>query len=409
MTTSLPDIIAKCQIRFDRGDSSQWRHQDYSDLGEEIFNETKVSISINTLKRIFGKIAVYGQYIPQKATIQALETYGSPIVILQKEEDHVEKNLEGEPSIKQKHRRLYILSAAIILAAVLLIVFAVQREDQKLILKSLGTEGLLPTTAFFEYDVPSTADSLFINFGDKSPLLYLNARKGHVGHPYLFPGVFDVSIQNRNKPLFTTKVYVRSESWIGLGFRRQKELPDTYYEFSAEKNVKDSIFTISNTQLNKKGIDTSGLVYTRLCNFKPLDYKEENFIFEATFRNVIDEKGIYCKSTQFQVSGMKNRIRFKLATPGCSNRISNMISEKTQIGTMVNLSKFTTNLGSWTNVKLINSNKKVTLYVNGKILHTENYNQELGEIKGLFIEFEGIGFVKSCRLSTPEGKRLYEF
>ena len=93
----------------------------------------------------------------------------------------------------------------------------------------------------------------------------------------------------------------------------------------------------------------------------PVDYKGENFIFEATFKNIIDKKGIYCRSTQFQVSGMKNRILFRLATPGCSNRITNMIGEKTYVGTKINLSKFTFNLSEWTNVKMINKNKKVTL------------------------------------------------
>jgi hypothetical protein len=51
----------------------------------------------------------------------------------------------------------------------------------------------------------------------------------------------------------------------------------------------------------------------------------------------------------------------------------------------------------------------VSLYVNGKLLFTGTYQNPLGEIKGLFIEFEGNGFVKTCDLKAPNGCSLYHF
>jgi len=413
MKTKVEDIVDSCKIRFDRGDPATWKHSDFTALSREIFRNTKVSISTNTLKRIFGKISVYEHYIPQQATLQALEKYGQPGVF-----DHSTREIPEltapevarQPRLSIVNKLLLSVVAIAIIGVVILNLHRFNTDDGlKAELNFVDMEGLLPATAFFEYQAPKSKDSIFLNFGDKTEWVHIEVGKSHISHAYLYPGVFTATLQRRKDTLKTTNVYVRSDKWIGLGFRQGGELPKHYYEFLATKTGKDSLFHISNVQLQAKGIDTSGLVYTRLCNFTPVDYKGENFIFEATFKNIVDKKGIYCRSTQFQVSGMKNRIRFRLATPGCSNRITNMISEQTYVGTKVNLSKFTFDLSDWTNVKMINKNKKVTLYVNEKMIYSQSYKEAIGEIKGLFLEFEGTAYVKSCQLRADNGKILYLF
>ena len=66
-------------------------------------------------------------------------------------------------------------------------------------------------------------------------------------------------------------------------------------------------------------------------------------------------------------------------------------------------------LNQWNTVKLINHNKQVSLFVNDKQIFTGKYQQPLGELRGLFLEFEGTGFVKACEVKSYEGKVLYHF
>lgn len=411
MKTKFENIVASCQIRFNRGDSDSWKHSDFVNLSREILHETKVSISTNTLKRIFGKISVYQYYVPQQATIQALEKYGQNLFLVDVSKDFkepIEPLALQDP--KQTNTFRFVIPVTIMaFVGAVIVFFSFFNTDYKSNLRFVEMEGLLPATAFFEYEAPKSKDSLFLNFGDKTKWEYVEPGKGHMAHAYLYPGVFSATLQSRRNTLNSTTVYVPSNKWIGLGFRQGHELPQNYYEFLAVKTGKDSLFYISNAQLKAKGIDTSGLVYTRLCNFTPVNYDGENFIFEATFKNVVDKKGMYCNSTQFQVSGIKSRIRFRLTTPGCSNRISNMISERTYRGTEVNLSKFAMDLSHWNTVKMINHNKKVSLYVNNKLLYSGRYREPIGTIKGLFIEFEGTAFVKSCQLRSEEGEILFDF
>ena len=72
----LNNIIKYCETRFDRGDAATWKHSDFVDLNREIMRDASVNISPSTLKRIFGKISVDEEYVPQQATIDALKKYG---------------------------------------------------------------------------------------------------------------------------------------------------------------------------------------------------------------------------------------------------------------------------------------------------------------------------------------------
>jgi len=417
----LIDIVECCVVRFDRGDVATWKHSDFVDLNQEIHRDTNVNISPNTLKRIFGKISVDDYYSPQQATIEALIKYGryfppeinvQPETNLEADERVTEERAIYKNSGKVKPYKWIFISATIVVIAIcgmlaLKTLMPGSKLSGSIILTK--TEGLLPATALFKLQLPDTQDSLFVNFGDKTTLAYINPEQNTIAHNYLFPGVFNVILQTRKNVIATRTVSIRSEKWIGLSFRIESELPEHYYEFPAHKTGDDSVFKISNSQLYSMGLDTNGLFYTRLCNFTPIKYAPEDFIFEATFKNSVHEKGVYCKGTQFQVSGINGFIRFKLASPGCSYRVINVLSEQTFRGSRDDLSKFVLDLEKWNNVKLINRNKQVSFYVNNKLLFNGTYEISLGSIQGLFLEFEGNGFVKNCDLKSLDGEILYRF
>jgi hypothetical protein len=157
------------------------------------------------------------------------------------------------------------------------------------------------------------------------------------------------------------------------------------------------------------GLDTAQRIFTRLYNYTPINYLDEDFIFETVFKNPLRKNGISCNSTQFQITGINGIIRFKLASPGCSSKIINVLSEQRFDGDKDDLSQFVLEQENWNKVKLINRNKNVSLFVNGKLLYKGSYQKSLGEIKGLFIEFEGNGFVKTCNLTAKNGRNLYHF
>ncbi|RYE89235.1 MAG: hypothetical protein EOO37_05375 [Cytophagaceae bacterium] len=230
-----------------------------------------------------------------------------------------------------------------------------------------------------------------------------------IAHNYLYPGVFQVKLRTRQDTVSTTRVLVRSNGWLELGFNRPQDLPIHYYASPAVRTGPDSLLHITNGELYKTGVDTTSPFFTRLCNFTPLADSPDSFVFEATFKNEAQRKKIYCRSSQFQITGFRNILRFKLVSPGCSYRILNVVSEQNFRGNKINLSQFVINPDQWNTVKLVNKNKHVSLLVNNKLLFTGAYKKPLGELKGVFLEFEGNGFIKRCSLTTLDGKPLYRF
>lgn len=410
----LLEINVCCETRFNRGAASEWKHSDFNDLSREIFKDTDVNISSNTLKRIFGKIAVEDDYLPQQATVDALKKYGGYSSTGRVVSNDMPRQKDSVANPRQNRLKKYLLPIAILLVLLLGIKFFFFNGSQrnsaltgKIIPANI--EGILPATAYFNLELPTTNDSLFISFGDKSPLAYIAPGQKTAAHVYLLPGVFKVFLQTNQKRIDSTKVSIRSDKWIAFGFRRQREMKEHYYGFPFTKTGKDSLFHITNKQLFHVGLDTNGLFITRLTNYTPLKKISDNFIFEASFRNQVNSGGVYCNATQFQINGLDNFVRFKFVNSGCTYRVLNVLSEQVYDGTKINLSRFVTNLHQWNSVKLINRNKQVSLLLNGNELFTGSYKNSLGEIQGLFLEFEGNGFVRHCNLQSLDGTILYQF
>lgn len=409
---AMPDGLIKCcENQFEHGKIETWTHRDFIDLNQQILHDTGINISPSTLKRIFGKVAVDEDYIPQQATIDALKKYGR-YTEPGREQMVPQPSPQSWPESRNKGTQKKIIIPMLAVAALLLSLLAwwlLHPTKLEGNIRVTHKEGKLPATSFFELRLPGTDDSLFINFGDKSPMVYVKPGDKNTAHIYYFPGVFTVSLHTRKAVIATTTAYIESDSWIGFACHRQDDIPVHFYAFPAIKTGNDSLFQVSNGQLFKLGLDTTGPILTRLSYYSPIAQTADNFIFESTFKNTLPDKGIYCRSTQFQISGINNMIRFKLVSPGCSQRMLNVLSEQTFKGTTENLSQFVFDLSQWNTVKLVNKDKVVTLSVNGKEIFTGTYQQSLGDLRGLFLEFEGTGSVKNCDLKSTDGNLLYHF
>lgn len=402
----LNDILQCCEKRFGHGSAEYWRQRDFNELSREIKRETKVSISLSTLKRIFGKTLMDDDYIPQQATLEALKNYCGYVVA-----DKPDHSQNGNQSIKKKPNGIFLKVSVFILMISGILIWQIIKPTPASIanIRLKTMEGLLPSTAIFDMDIPNSSDSLFIDFGDKSALTYVKAGQKRITHNYFLPGVFDVVLKTKNQVLSTAKVVVYSDKWIGMGFHRQRDLPDHYYEFPAVKTGRDSLFHISNDQLHGVGLDTTSSNYTRLCRYSSVLSGGDDFDFETTFKNAMSDKGIYCHSVQLKVAGLNGIIRFQLVSPGCSSQVFNIISEQTFQGGENDLSQFVIDLKKWNTVKIINREKHLILLVNNKQIYAGDYHRSIGYLQGLSVEFEGTGFVKSCDLTSLDGKKLYHF
>ncbi|MCI9846001.1 hypothetical protein [Flavobacterium pectinovorum] len=407
------NLVEKCEQKFGRGNSQNWKHNDYNDISKEILEKTKINISYNTLKRIFGKIPTDKYYLPQQATFDALMEYSDFDI---NEKYNQDSDLEilsdqfiNSKAIKKSKAGFFLVFLLISVGLSCFLLNEFYFNDGNYSLKIESSEGKLPKTCFFKVNIPNTKDSVFINFGDKSRLMYLNPGQKLVSHIYFIPGVFDVILTNRTKEFAKSKVYVTTnKKWVGLAFKRQRYIPKSFYAFPANKN-QDSVFHISNSQLEKQGVDISEKFFVRLCNYNPIDDNGDAFIFETAFKKDIDNEGISCNGFVFKISGANNTILFNFVNSGCSSRIINVVSEKNIDGVTHNLSPFVIDFQKWNQIKLVNNNKTLSLFVNNILIYKTTYQSSLGNLRGISVEFERNGFIKDCSLSSLNGTKYYHF
>ncbi len=66
-------FVELIEARWQRGPSAEWKSYDFEKLSEEIFETTGTSLSISTLKRIFGKVSYHN--IPSVFTLNTLARF----------------------------------------------------------------------------------------------------------------------------------------------------------------------------------------------------------------------------------------------------------------------------------------------------------------------------------------------
>lgn len=173
---NLNDIINCCESRFNRGLAADWKNSDFIDLSRDILRDTDVNISTSTLKRIFGKVAVDDDYLPQQATLNALVKYGRYVIDINDTLDNEKVLTSTKPVIAKTITRTYkylLLIVFFAIAGILAFKFLKPGNNSVSKISQTASEGLLPSTLFFELQLPDTKDSLFLNFGDKSALVYV--------------------------------------------------------------------------------------------------------------------------------------------------------------------------------------------------------------------------------------------
>lgn len=410
------NILREVEVKFGRGSSKDWINRDFEDLSFQIKLSTKFNISTLTLKRIFGKIKTPDDYLPQKATLQALEIYSGMTLKTQKSTPTTvlsapindEKDKPAKPT-KKIHPVLLILTSILLVSLVYW--FFNYNTTEKGSLKLIKTEGENPKTAFFEYSTPNATDSFKILFDEEYPAVFVpNGNAAKISYYFQYPGLFRVRMQYKNTIVSDTiSVFVPSNGWQASACYFEQKYNERYFPVNIKKCCFTGIFHPTKQILSSTSLDTTKIVVLRVDNFQETDKDGDSFTLETTLKNPEQWPGIRCNSIYLYVQGTKGTIRFRFANPGCSYWIDYVLSEKYLSNKSKDLSSFTFNLNVWQYFRLENRNKKVNLFINNKRIFSDNYQKSIGKIAGVTILFHGNGYIKNYILKGIDGTDLFRF
>ncbi|WP_066631419.1 hypothetical protein [Labilibacter marinus] len=392
-------ILRQTEKKFGRGKRHVWKNRDFEDLSHAIHIKTKVLISVATLKRLFGKVKTPDDYSPQQSTLDALINYTGY-------DPNTSKN-------KSSNKKLLVIILGVIvlmftIAALTLYFVAkpfVNKSEQVTLkgkLSLIKTEGTCPTTAYFNLELPQTRDSIFVNFGDLSPLKTVNGLET-ISHFYAFPGQFVARLRTKNQALArSNKILVPTNGWQSFAYYFDKDNRERYYPIPMEKGIKDGVFHVEPRTIASIGIDTTQIVSVRVDNYQRTDINGDSFDYFARIKSSLFWPAIRCYSTFITIEGALGKVQFKFMTEGCSTYGSYILSEIKKSGSDSDLSNFIVGRNQWLDVRIKNEDKNVQVLVNDEEVFVGNYNKSIGDIIGTTIEFHGSGFVDKVKLSAGE-------
>ena len=231
-------LISDFLIKYGIQDIHLWNDKEFDKASDVLFQETGIRISINTLKRLLGKIKTEKAYKPQSASLNALAKY-----LGYSSFHEYKKQSSGEPSIKLSTReesheppkRNYIkaIIGVIIIFGSSVLAFLYTKKDtttfeapqhinlaesnQEAIIKVNPLSSTKASKVDFVYEVPSELYSMdkgeFVLSGKSYPL---QQSRTIVSDSFSTPGIYRGKVIVNKKMIQSNVFSILTDGWVFL-------------------------------------------------------------------------------------------------------------------------------------------------------------------------------------------------
>jgi hypothetical protein len=409
------DCIEKCRWLIEEklawGSSEYWQNQDYERLSERIFEVTNTTLSISTLKRIWGKV----QYnsTPNLTTLNALAQFTG----YENWRSFVSENVQTAFNIADKEiaseavplkkvvpfkwsKVFWIGSIAVFLS--LMALWAFHQHSKRLTYSNIKFASApttlgLPNTVIFQYDAEaSNADSVFIQQSWDPKLRFkVDKRKHTYASTYYYPGFYRAKLILDDSVVKELDLYVETVEWLATV--DNNTIP-TY--FTKAQIMKEEGIGVSEEDLYAKGIDfKNGLPQISLFNVsKNISVPSDNFSFRTKVKSTYNQGDAVCQMVNIILLCENGHHSIPLSIKGCVGELTLVLGNKRYTGNTTNLSGFGVDFSDWVTVDCKVTNKHARILFNDQLAYEGNFDTDIGKIVGFRYQFTGSGMVKDCEL-----------
>ena len=295
------------------GNPEGWTDGDFVDLSEKILESTGVSISRNTLKRIFGKEKTPTDYAPNKSTKKAIAQYigyDSWNAITEIKSESTLKAVVEKPSSNSLSGKKYsyTISSIVIIIGV---IFFTYYNTETLESNNTGTDyisllnlktdtiknGIIPYTIKVEYTYPPDfSDSLYL-FINKSQLL-MKPNEKLIKHTFINSGLFTIRVGKKTDKQKVHTFLAEDQKWRYEIYNKNK----TTVVYKSEK-LSPFIFEPEHAILGK--YDTlKDQIWTGVNKNAKFDIKSNNFKFFIKFKSQKRQNYEQCADINFRIKNL---------------------------------------------------------------------------------------------------------
>ncbi|GLU54427.1 hypothetical protein [Dyadobacter frigoris] len=393
--------------KLDWGESENWQSTDFENLNQLILDETGISLSISTLRRIWGRVEY--NHLPSVTTLNTLAKFAGYNDWRSFVKQYVISNLnqpeisfETDRKITIPGKKLAWISGAVLLIGLIsILAFQNTRQTQKenYTFNSQPITREIPNSVIFTYDASdSPTDSVFIQQswdGRKRTLVGKNLHK-HTSI-YYEPGFYIAKLIVGEKVVKEHKLLVPTKGWLGT--IDGKKIP--VYLKDAEF-IKPDILRLPVSVITEKNISMQPeppyVHYFNVGNFESVSLK--NFSFNTEIKHEYREGAAACQMASITLLTDDIPIVIPLSVKGCVSEL-NMLSIDNYIsGKKADLSAFGVDFSIWNKVSCKNTGEKIQYFVNNKLAAEYPLPKREIKIVGISYTFQGTGAVKNVSLSS---------
>jgi hypothetical protein len=434
------------------GNSDSWTNQDFLQLSELIRDETGITLSHVTLKRVWGKVKY--DSLPNTHTLNTLAQflgydnwrdlaarhpptqtlpevtqnapesarYSTESAQHPSESTLNSTNGKPNPSIRPDHplasqghptqlprsrhgqfRRVW--PGVPVLVLILAILFFLhgqqpppQPKDFAFSSKKVVTSGL-PNSVIFDYDASrSPDDSVVIQQSwDTTRRVKVPKSARQYSSIYYYPDFYHATLQVHDQVVKSHDLLIQSNGWLPL----IEQDPVPVY-FKKEEAIHDGKISLSIDQIREKNIrlqpSPPTVMFSNVRDFGEI--YSDHFTFETAVKNDYSEGSAACQLTHIYLLCEGTAIWIPLCAKGCISTTDLYFTYFYTSGKREDLSNFGVDFSKFVKLRIESDSGRAKIFVNNQLAYTVPRHIRHSKIIGIDYRFEGTGSVDYVYLSN---------
>lgn len=461
MTIPLHDLLHHCKQTIEEkltwGPSADWKQRDYECLSKLIFEETEISISLSTLRRLWkpnykatphpstlealARFAGFGgwhqlQQMQQevaaeetptaetKPQVKAVETAPaatSPQKATMESSDPVTRpQSTPAPAPRFKVGGLTWLGSALAAGIAVVLLFtlfshnpagsnvAPPLPDIPFSHRTTVQTGL-PNTVIFDFDLSALGDQQvhIQQSWNQAERVQLYPSQQHHSAVYYLPGFHRARLLVDERIVADRRVHITTDDWLPLA---RYDIMDTIpFYLPVDKIRNNGVLHAAPQLLADARLDLSKNQYW-VSYYNVRDFGEitgDDFRLQARLRNRLEDGGLTCQKSQLFLLCENEFFLIPLAYAGCVSDMTLLLPDQRLTGKENDMSAFGCDLSDWRTLTLSAEGGDTRILVDDRELHRHQSGVPAGRIKGMQFRFYGTGALDWVRLYDGQGQLIY--
>ncbi len=416
--------LEKCKARIEEvlgwGDSSRWHTQDYATLSDRIHQKTGVTLSVATLKRLWGKIKYDSRPTPTtlNTLAQFLDYENWRSFRVDQESNRQRPPAEVTRPTKRRAAKppafdpilLAIIAGLVALTAAGygLYRYATAPKTLDTALFSFSSKKVVdrgvPNTVVFDYDASAAQpdDSIFVqqSWDRRLSKQVKREQKQHTSI-YYYPGFFEAKLVVNRQVVKEHNLLITTDGWLPL-----IEQTSTPVYFRPEDAIRDGVMHLTVDQIKESNVPLQpNPPWTAYYNVREFaDIKSDDMVFETRVKNDYDDGANACQYSEIRLQFEGPVILVPLTAKGCVSNISFGGTD----GTQYDFSKFGCDFSKWVDVKCITKGSIGEIFVDGVSAVKFQITGSTAKMVEIGYRFQGTGSVDFIKLGNSRGQVVYE-